>query len=141
MRGPEDATISSLSEYTEGALRNAVAEMQPGWMVLHECTLADNGEAATKLPYVLLHRNIGVALLSAEPDPAAVTRLQRRLDAVGFTSNFGGYPPIICRMLPPADLPLAEVLTAAFALAPPRTLWRGEMGGGDAPDALPNEST
>src|SRR3712207_2068299 len=83
----------------DALLLRAVADMSPGWTVLRDCALADGDHGAlAPVRYALLHPDIGIALLDILPGtttPGAPDRLRRLLDAAGFRSAFGGYPPIV----------------------------------------------
>lgn len=108
MRGAErqGALMNTLSESvrpaagvdpTDVAVLRAVADMRPGWVVLRDCLLADDGRG-TQAPvrYALLHPEIGIALLDVLPGattPGAPHRMRRMLDATSFRLAFGDYPP------------------------------------------------
>lgn len=100
----------------------AMSRMGPGWVALRGVRLAGwSGEApytSVQIRYVLLHPEVGVALVDAAPDrtPDAVKRLQRVLDAARFWAIFAGHLPIVQLSLGAVDLPrLAQLVDAAFA--------------------------
>ena len=127
--GPRFATGSTRPE---DALLRVVAEMDPGWVVLRDCALADGNQGArARVRYALLHPDIGIALLDLLPGsttPGAPNRLRALLDAVGFRAAFGNYPPVVYLCVPSRSLfGLNGLLVREFDLQPPLAL-----AGGDA---------
>lgn len=83
-----------------------------------------------QIHYVLLHPDVGMALLDVAPavTPDAEAILRQRLAAVRFEAIFQGYLPIVYRSIRPSDVNAIDgILAEAFAALPPLTL-----AGGDA---------
>ncbi len=114
--------------------------MQPGWIVLGSSAVADGTRLSVPIRYALVHPRVGVALLSIMPDPItpdAPERLRQLLGVMQFRANFGGWPPILYRHLPPGELPrLAGWLGGGFAREAPLRLRGGDAWVGVALRAL-----
>ena len=106
-------------------MRRAAAALRPGWLLLAGDALRRDAAWARSVKAALIHADVGVALLGAEPAAVAAAKFRQALDAVGFLGVFGSYPPIVYRMVPPLGLPLWEILDAAFALEPKLALSGG----------------
>ena len=121
-------TTTSPHRTFDGATRDAAPEPEadPGWLVLRNCALGDDGP---RVGLVLVHPSIGVALVDfAREATDAVGRLRRAFDARRFPAIFGGYPPVARAVLPAVRLPdLGRILAAQFKAQPPLAL-----AGGDA---------
>ncbi len=83
---------TSLSDYADAALSQAVAAMRPGWIVLRDCMLGPDGSLRpARVQYAFLHAQVGIALLDVVPGPTAanaVERLRRQFVAAGFGVEF-----------------------------------------------------
>ncbi|MBX6375857.1 MAG: hypothetical protein IRZ13_16700, partial [Acetobacteraceae bacterium] len=111
-------------------LARTLGAMRPGWVVLQDCTLdGDDAVPPARLGRVLIHPDVGIALLDLMPGPAvprAGERLRAMFDAVGFVGMFGGYPPVVHVRGPPRELPaLGRLLDRAFAAQPGLALTGG----------------
>jgi hypothetical protein len=124
MRFPSTAMHSPPRELqpADAAFDFAMSRMAPGWVTLRGVRLAGwSGDApyrSVQIRYVLLHPEVGVALVDAAPDrtPDAVERLRRVLDAARFWAIFAGHLPIVQLSLGAVDLPrLTQLVDAAFA--------------------------
>ncbi|MBL6078113.1 hypothetical protein JMJ56_08850 [Belnapia sp. T18] len=107
-------------DFLAATLAAVVAEMQPGWVVLRDCLLeADGTYGPGLIRCALLHNKVGIALLDFVPGdvtPDAGLRLRTMLDAAGFRTKFGRYPPIIYLCIPKRTVPgLAWVLEHEFS--------------------------
>jgi hypothetical protein len=116
-------------DFIAETLAAVVAEMQPGWIVLQDCVLdPDDTYGPGLIRYALLHGKVGIALLDFVPGdvtPNAAHRLRLTLDAAGFTTEFGKYPPIIYLCIPKRTVPsLAWVLEHEFSKQAPVALPR-----------------
>ena len=114
---------------TQAAGPEAESAPPPGWISLPECTLSGGPGPEVAIPLVLLHPEVGVALLGVPPAaaPVAEAALRERLESARFSSIFSGHLPVVSlAMLPGEPLNLRRRLAAAFATVPPL-----ELGGGD----------
>ncbi len=91
----------------------AVSSCSTEWTILPVVMRAGSGPHGG-----LCRADRGIALIGRAIDLAAVLNAKQVLLSVGFEERFGSLPPIVYRTLPPPDLPLAEVLEAAFDLEP-----------------------
>jgi hypothetical protein len=111
------------------ALADAVG-LPPGWVVLANRALGGSAEISARIDYVLLHPNMGIALLDLAPTPRvpdAVQRLRRMLDTAQFRAIFSDYPPIIYCAVTQSELPgLRRMLEVAFGAEPPMKLSGGQ---------------
>jgi hypothetical protein len=90
-------------------------ELDGNWQAIHDGALG----------FVLLHRDLGIALLAPpgriEPS-LAVAAMRARLDEVGFTRNFQSGIAVIAETLDPQDRrDLFAVLAAGFGAVAPAT--------------------
>jgi hypothetical protein len=100
-----------------------------GWLCLQDCNLSGQLNQPVVVPFVLMHPDIGVALLDVAPisNPEAEIILRRRLEAARFESIFPGFLPILHLRLDRADLPSTEtILRDAFAAVPPLSVPGGD---------------
>ena len=128
---PESLRFAAGDDHNDAALLRAVADMRPGWVVLRDCVLADDGRGTrTRVRYALLHPKIGIALLDVPPGattPRAPDRMRHLLDATGFRRAFGDYPPIVYLCVPSRALSdVASPLAREFGSLPPLVLAGGE---------------
>ena len=103
--------------------------LPPGWLCLQDCNLSGQFGQPVVVPFVLMHPDVGVALIDLAPaaNPDAESVLRRRLEAARFESIFSGFLPILHLRLDRADLPSTEtILRDAFAALP-----RLSVPGGD----------
>lgn len=103
--------------------------LPPGWLCLQDCNLSGQLNQSVVVPFVLMHPDVGVALVDVSPvsNPEAESILRRRLEAARFGSIFPGFLPVLHLRLDRADLPATEaILRDAFAAMPPLS-----VGGGD----------
>ncbi len=114
----------SLPQNQEDAACPAVANLGRGWAMVHQLHGLASEPDTTLL--ALVHKDVGVALLGEVPDLGAIERVRGKLHAAGFVEIFGGYPPIVFRVMPPSELPLEDLLEAAFALEPRLSLDKEE---------------
>jgi hypothetical protein len=90
------------------------SELDGSWQVIHDAALG----------FVLLHRDLGIALLASDgTDPSeVVAALRARLDAIGFTRNFQADIAVVAEIFDPQDRrDLFAVLAAAFSAVAPAT--------------------
>ncbi len=112
------------------AAEAVTAPLPSGWICLRDCNLSGNLSRPVTIPFVLLHPEVGVALLdigtTPATDPEAV--LRQRLEAARFESIFPGYLPIVHLRLRPAEIEAIDtILSEAFAALPALS-----VPGGDA---------
>lgn len=103
--------------------------LPPGWLCLQDCNVSGQLNQPVVVPFVLMHPDIGVAMIDIAPvqNPEAEQILRRRLDAARFESIFPGFLPILHLRLDRADLPATEaILRDAFAAMPPLSLPGGD---------------
>lgn len=103
--------------------------LPPGWLCLQDCNLSGQLNQPVVVPFVLMHPDIGVALVDVSPisNPEAESILRRRLDTARFDSIFPGFLPILHLRLDRADLPATEsILRDAFAAMPPLSVPGGD---------------
>jgi hypothetical protein len=105
-----------------------VRELDDSWQILQHCEVRARGESGT-IPFVLLHRDLGIALLAvgdmdAEDDyelPAEAMRVM--LAEIGFRRRFGNRLAIVARSVQPDSVPDFPALIAAlFAERPPTAI-------------------
>lgn len=103
--------------------------LPPGWLCLWDCNLSGQLNQPVVVPFVLIHPDVGVALIDVAPDanPEADMILRRRLEGARFESIFPGFLPILHLTLDRADLPSVEtILRDAFAALPPLSVPGGD---------------
>lgn len=103
--------------------------LPPGWLCIQDCNLSGQLNQSVVVPFVLMHPDIGVALIDVAPaaNPEAEPILRRRLDMARFDSIFPGFLPILHLRLDRADLPATEaILRDAFAAMPPLSVPGGD---------------
>jgi hypothetical protein len=100
-------------EFTQ-KFHQAVISFSTEWTILPVVMQTGSGPQGG-----LCRADRGIALIGRDINLAAVLNAKQVLLSVGFEEKFGSLPPIVYRTLPPPDLPLAEVLEAAFDLEPP----------------------
>ena len=103
--------------------------LPPGWLCLQDCNLSGQLSQPVVVPFVLMHPDVGVALIDVAPiaNPDAESVLRRRLEAARFESIFPGFLPILHLRLDRADLPSTEtILRDAFAALPPLSVPGGD---------------
>lgn len=103
--------------------------LPPGWLCLQDCNLSGQLNQPVVVPFVLMHPDIGVALIDVAPayNPEAESILRRRLDAARFDSIFPGFLPVLHLRLDRADLPATEsILRDAFSAMPPLSVPGGD---------------
>ncbi|MCB4820909.1 SH3 domain-containing protein [Roseicella aerolata] len=101
----------------------------PGWIGLERCNLSPALGQVLEVPHVLLHPEVGVALIDIAPGQTkeAEAAFRARLETARFAAIFPGYLPVIHLQVPPSALDqLAPLLTAAFADLPPVSLPGGD---------------
>lgn len=104
--------------------------LPPGWIGLQDCDISGVPGRAVPLHFVLLHPEIGAALLDIAPaaTQGAEATLRRRLDAARFEGIFPGHLPVAhLRIAPEETGSLNDLLDQAFATLPPLS-----VAGGDA---------
>jgi hypothetical protein len=113
----------------EGSAPERLAE---GWLCGRNCEVGGPPSKPVRVELVLMHPNLGVALLDTEgraqvPEDR-VGALRERLEQARFGTIFGGHLPILQGSVAPGDLPsLPDMLAKAFRELPPLT-----VGGGAA---------
>jgi Bacterial SH3 domain len=115
-------------ERPEGA-SSIMVPLPPGWLCLQDCNLSGQLNQPVVVPFVLMHPDVGVALIDVAPasNPEAESILRRRLEAARFGSIFPGFLPILHLRLDRADLPSTEaILRDAFASKPPLSVPGGD---------------
>lgn len=133
----QHATFQHLETQLSGRTREeaagpGAAPLPSGWICLRDCNLTGNLSQPVQIPFVLLHPEVGVALLDlagASPGvPDAEAILRRRLEAARFESIFPGYLPIVHLRIRPGDIEAIDTLLGeAFTAQPPLS-----VPGGDA---------
>ncbi|MFZ4405849.1 MAG: SH3 domain-containing protein [Paracraurococcus sp.] len=114
------------------AVETAAAQtaiIPPGWIGLEQCNLSPVQGQALRVPHVLLHPDVGVALLDLAPALAegAEPAFRARLEAARFAAIFPGNLPVVHLQLEPEELgQLGTLLPAAFATLPPLNLPGGD---------------
>jgi hypothetical protein len=101
----------------------------PGWIRLDHCNLSPFQGQALLVPYVLLHPEIGVALIDIAPAAAAGAEaaFRDRLESARFGAIFPGQLPVVHLQLHPEELgSLGTLLPQAFATLPPLRLPGGD---------------
>ncbi|MBL6458706.1 hypothetical protein JMJ55_25560 [Belnapia sp. T6] len=120
-------------DFVAAALAAVIAELQPGWIALQDCLLdglldANGVVKPARIPYILLHGQVGIALLDFVPGnvtPNAAQRLKLMLEDASFTARYGRFPPIIYLCIPKRTVPgLALVLEHEFRKLAPLALPR-----------------
>ncbi|WP_254453460.1 hypothetical protein [Siccirubricoccus sp. G192] len=106
------------------------APLPSGWLCLQDCNISGVLNRPAPMRYVLLHAEIGIALLDVAPaetqDAEAI--LRHRLTAARFEGIFSGHLPVVHLRIAPEDLPnIDSLLGEAFAALPPLS-----VPGGDA---------
>jgi hypothetical protein len=103
--------------------------LPPGWLCLQDCNLSGQLNQPVVVPFVLMHPDMGVALVDIAPgsNPEAEPILRRRLEAARFDRIFPGFLPVLHVRLDRADLPATEIiLRDAFAAVPPLSVPGGD---------------
>ncbi|HYI81661.1 MAG TPA: SH3 domain-containing protein [Acetobacteraceae bacterium] len=103
--------------------------LPPGWLCLQDCNLSGQLNQPVVVPFVLIHPDVGVALIDIAPasNPEADSILRQRLETARFGSIFPGFLPILHLRLDRADLPSTEsILRDAFASRPPISVPGGD---------------
>jgi hypothetical protein len=103
--------------------------LPPGWLCLQDCNVSGQLNQPVVVPFVLMHPDVGVALIDVSPasNPEAEQILRRRLEAARFDSIFPGFLPVLHLRLDRADLPATEaILRDAFSAMPPLSLPGGD---------------
>lgn len=83
------------------------AELDASWTIVHDCEVRAGEEAGT-IPFVLLNRDRGIALIGvAEPDEEedprlAIAAMRAMLQDIGFAGRFPGALPVLARTVDPA---------------------------------------
>lgn len=116
-------------ERQEAGPQSMMVPLPPGWLCLQDCNLSGQLNQPVVVPFVLLHPDVGVALIDVTPiaNPEAEIVLRRRLEAARFGSIFPGFLPILHLRLDRADLPSTEtILRDAFAALPPLSVPGGD---------------
>jgi len=107
------------------------APLPSGWICLQDCNLSGKLNRPVQIPFVLLHPEVGVALLDVGATGTATDAeavLRQRLEAARFESIFPGYLPIVHLRIPATDInSIDTILADAFAGLPALS-----VPGGDA---------
>jgi hypothetical protein len=96
-------------------------DVPPGWIRLDQCNLSPFQGQALLVPHVLLHPEIGVALIDIAPGETAGAEaaFRDRLEAARFAAIFPGDLPVVHLQLQPEELgSLGTLLPQAFAGLP-----------------------
>src|SRR4051812_3355954 len=104
-------------------------DIPPGWIRLDHCNLSPFQGQALLVPHVLLHPEIGVALIDIAPAAAAGAEqaFRDRLESARFAAIFPGQLPVVHLQLQPEELgSLGALLQQAFATLPPLRLPGGD---------------
>lgn len=104
-------------------------EMPPGWIRLDQCNLSAIQGQTLVVQHVLLHPEIGVALIDIAPAeaPGAEAAFRDRLESARFAAIFPGQLPVVHLQLEPEVLgSLETLLPEAFAALPPLRLPGGD---------------
>lgn len=100
-----------------------------GWRVLRDCNLSGRLNQPVLVPLVLIHPEVGVALIETAPGTGhdAETVLRARLAAARFEAIFPGSLPIIHLVLAAGEMPALDAMLAeGFAAQPPLSLPGGD---------------
>ena len=119
----------SLARDAAGPAVPSSPAIPPGWIGLEHCNLSPVQGQVLEVPHVLLHPEIGVALIDIAPGEAvgAEPAFRARLESARFAAIFPGELPIVHLQLQPEELSsLDTLLPNAFA-----TLPRLSLPGGD----------
>ncbi|MBK1659459.1 hypothetical protein, partial [Paracraurococcus ruber] len=117
----------SLAQDTAGPTPPQAAS--PGWIGLQRCNISPVASQVLEMPHVLLHPEIGVALIDIAPGqtPHAESAFRARLEAARFAAIFPGHLPVVQLQFQPEDLIRADaLLREAFAALPPISLPGGD---------------
>src|SRR4051812_35893584 len=101
----------------------------PGWIGLEQCNLSPVPGQVLQVPYVLLHPEVGVALIDVAPGEAlgAEPAFRARLEAARFAAIFPGHLPVVHLQVQSEELhQLGSLLPEAFATLPPISLPSGD---------------
>ncbi|TDH62805.1 hypothetical protein E2C06_10420, partial [Dankookia rubra] len=104
-------------------------DVPSGWIRLDQCNLSPFQGQALLVPHVLLHPEIGVALIDIAPGETAGAELafRDRLETARFAAIFPGQLPVVHLQLQPEELgSLGTLLPQAFATLPPLRLPGGD---------------
>lgn len=104
-------------------------DIPPGWTRLDQCNLSAIQGEALVVPHVLLHPEIGVALIDIAPAETAGAEpaFRDRLESARFAAIFPGQLPVVHLQLQPEELEsLGTLLPQAFATLPPLRLPGGD---------------
>ncbi|WP_200306818.1 hypothetical protein, partial [Paracraurococcus ruber] len=116
-------------DFIERSLRQTLAGLPPGWIVLLDGSLPDPlGGPPTRVEQVLAHPDRGIAVLDLLPGPVAedaAARVRALMKTQGWRASHGGLPQVMHLCLPLRALPdLAATLETGFAAAGPTALRR-----------------
>ncbi|MDO9707596.1 SH3 domain-containing protein [Paracraurococcus lichenis] len=103
--------------------------LPPGWIGLEQCNISPLPGHVLTMPHVLLHPEVGVALIDLAPGetPGAEEAFRARLESARFAAIFPGTLPVVHLILPQeAPDQLGPVLQEAFAGLPPISLPGGD---------------
>jgi hypothetical protein len=126
------AAATAAAVASEPAASGASASALPGgWTCLKDCNLSGLLSRPVPIPFVLLHPEVGVALLevdgSAPPVPEAEAVLRQRLQSARFDCIFPGYLPIVHLRLAPGEIgAIDSILGEAFAALPELSIPGGD---------------
>ncbi|MFC7473516.1 SH3 domain-containing protein [Dankookia sp. GCM10030260] len=101
----------------------------PGWIGLEQCNLSSVQGQVLRVPHVLLHPEIGVALIDIAPGESvgAEPAFRTRLEAARFAAIFPGQLPVVHLQLQPEELDrLDTLLPQSFATLPVLNLPGGD---------------
>lgn len=105
-------------------------DLPTGWRALRDCNLSGRLRDPVVVPLVLVHAEVGVALVETRQDCVvenAEAVLRARLADARFDGIFPGYLPIVHVAVPVARLSaLDAILAEAFAALPPLSLPGGD---------------
>lgn len=103
--------------------------LSPGWIGLERCNVSPIISEVLEVPHVLLHPDVGVALVDLAPavTPNAEAAFRARLEAARFAAIFPGQLPVVHLQLRPEELgQLAPLMSNAFAGLQPISLPGGD---------------